>query len=85
MLIILKCDTSFLSIHSGFQRIELLVKHYKYPEALSLALSFYEDKAMAVVGMQQKLYLLLRIKLSVKYRSACNEPHFINFYRASRF
>ena len=34
-----------------FQRIDVLVKQNKHRDALALALSFYEGKAKAVVGL----------------------------------
>jgi len=33
------------------QRIEVLVQEGKYQDALALALSFYENKAKAIVGL----------------------------------
>ena len=34
-----------------FQRIDVLVKENRYQDALSLALSFHDGKAKAVVGL----------------------------------
>ena len=40
-----------LTLRTWSERIELLVRRDKYPEALSLARSFYEGSARAVVGL----------------------------------
>ena len=38
-------------VHLLLQRIEVLVKENRYQDALSLAQSFYDGKAKAVVGL----------------------------------
>ncbi|XP_014767622.1 vacuolar protein sorting-associated protein 8 homolog isoform X2 [Octopus bimaculoides] len=44
-------SVTVFSVRSWMERIEVLVKQNKYRSALALALSFYEGKAKAVVGL----------------------------------
>lgn len=43
-----------LTLRTWIERLDLLAKQKMFPEALSLALSFYEDSAKAVTGISGK-------------------------------